>query len=90
MKLRPRFVTVPGYPTITQLPNWKKGVARGLAAASVVLPVDRKEVQWLNKTESKTFEQFSNSCEERYHHLVALLAESLTKVLPRCMGMPIS
>ena len=49
--------------------------------------MDRKEVQWLNETEGKTFEQLSDSGEERFHHLDALLAEALMKVLPKGLMM---
>ena len=49
--------------------------------------MDRKEVQWLNETEGKMFEQLSDSGEERYHHLDALLAEALVKVLPKGLTM---
>jgi hypothetical protein len=49
--------------------------------------MDRKEAQWLNETEGKTFEQLSDSGEERYHHLDALLAEALVKVLPKGLMM---
>ena len=83
IKLRPKYVTVPGFPTITQLPNWKTGVARGLVAASMALPVDRKEIQRFNETEGKTFEELSHCGEQRYHHLNALMAESLMKILPK-------
>ena len=82
VKLRPKHVTVPAFPAIARLPNWKTGVARGLVAAPVALPVDQKEAQWFNETESKSFDQLADSGEMRYHHLDALLAESLMKILP--------
>ena len=83
LKLRPKSATAPSFPNIAQLQNWKSALARNLVAASVVSPMDRKEVQWLNETEGKTFDQLSESGEERFHHLDALLAEALMKVLPK-------
>ena len=47
------------------------------------MPIDREEVRWFNETEGKTFEQLSDSGDERFHHLDALLAESLVKILPQ-------
>ena len=74
VKLRPKHVAVPGFQAINQLPSWKTGVARGLVAASVALPVGQKEAQWLNETELKTFDELAVSGELRYHYLDALLA----------------
>ena len=87
LKLRPKSVTAHSFPNIAQLQNWKSALARNLVAASVVSPMDRKEVQWLNETEGKTFEQLSDSGEERFHHLDALLAEALMKVPPKGLMM---
>ena len=87
LKLRPKAVIVPGFPGITQLPTWKSSVARGLVAASVALPVDRKEVQWFNEIEGKSYDELSDSGAERYHRLDSLLAESLTNVLPKQLAI---
>ena len=83
LRLRPKSATAPPFPNIAQLPTWTSALARSLVAASVALPVDREEARWFKETESKTFEQLSDSGDERFHHLGALLAESPMEVLPR-------
>jgi hypothetical protein len=55
----------------------------------MVLPMGKKEARWFNETESKTFEQLSDFGEERFHHLDALVAESLMKILPKALSMKV-
>ena len=85
--VRPKAVQVPSFPSITQLPQWKAALARNLVAASVAMPVDKAEIAWFNEVEHRTFEELAGSGHPRFHHLDALLAAALVKVLPKQLGI---
>ena len=85
--LRPKAVQVPNFPSITQLPQWKAALARSLVAASVAMPVDKAEIAWFNEVEHRASEELADSGHPRLHHLDALLAAALVKVLPKQLGI---
>ena len=69
---RPSAVHVPKFPTVTQIPQWEKAVARALVAAPIY--DDKAEVKWFKRTSRKgvTFADLADIGEERYHALDAL------------------
>ena len=78
---RPGAVHVPKFPTVAQIPQWEKAVARALVAPSVY--DDKAEVKWFKRTSRKgvTFEDLGDVGEERFHALDALLCQALIKNL---------
>ena len=65
---------VPALPTTTQLSSWLQGILSNVIRASAY--ADKKEVQWLQESKTKTFEELAE-CEERYRSLDAKLADAL-------------
>ena len=79
---RPTAVHVPKFPTVTQVPQWEKAVARALVASSVY--DDKAEVKWFKRASLRgvSFEELGNVGDERFHALDALLCQALIKNLP--------
>ena len=79
---RPGAVHVPKFPTVAQIPQWEKAVARALVASSIY--DDKAEVKWFKRASRKgvTFDDLRNVGEERFQALDSLLCQALIKNLP--------
>ena len=79
---RPGAVHAPKIPTVTQIPQWGKAVARALVASSIY--DDKAEVKWFKRASRKTvtFEDLGEVGEERFHALDAILCQALLKNIP--------
>ena len=79
---RPSPVNVPPFPTVAQMSQWQRTVARALVASSVY--DDKAEVAWFKRASEKgvTFEDLADVGEERYKALDQLLCQALMKKLP--------
>ena len=72
----------PKVPSVTQMPQWEKAVARALVASSNY--EDTSEVKWFKRCSRKgvTFEELSDVGEERFRAIDALLCQALIKGMP--------
>ena len=79
---RPSPVNVPAFPTVAQMSQWQRTVARALVAASVY--DDKAEVAWFKRASETgvTFEDLADVGEERFMALDQLLCQALMKKLP--------
>ena len=73
---------MPKFPSVTQIPQWEKAVARGLVASSIY--DDKAEVKWFKRASRKgvTFDELRDVGGERFQALDSLLCQALIKNLP--------
>ena len=71
---------VPTFPTIGTIDAWEASLARNLRAASAY--IDGREIQWIKEIRTRTFEELSNSGEQRFAYLDQKLAVELIGTVP--------
>jgi len=76
----PKKITVPPWPNINSLTDWKAQLAGNVVAASIYH--DKKEVAWLNEISTKSFAQLSNDGPDRMCKISALLYTAVHAIIP--------
>ena len=78
----PKQIRVPKFPTVTQLQQWRRSIARELVASSAYN--DKAEVKWFQKASAKCvkFEDLADVGDPRFASIDALPCSALIRTLP--------